>query len=86
MNAVWRAKRGNTMDSNPTQQLTSALRDWESQYLEVQPQLSLTDLYVVWLCLFRLSRRLTNNYKARLRTGGWPPGPTAYTGETERLQ
>jgi hypothetical protein len=86
MNAIWRAKRGKTMDSNPTQQLTSALRDWESQYLEVQPQLSLTDLYVVWLCLFRLSRQLTNDYKARLRTGGWSSQQVAYTGETERLQ
>jgi hypothetical protein len=74
------------MDSDPAQQLTSALRDWESQYLEVQSQLSLTDLYVVWLCMFRLSRRLINDYKTHLRAGGWPPGSAAYTGDTQRLQ
>jgi hypothetical protein len=73
------------MDSNPTQRLTSALRDWESQYLEVRWHLNLTDLYVIWLCMFRLSRRLINDYKARLRAGDWPPSPAAYTGETERL-
>jgi hypothetical protein len=75
-----------TMNSDPVRQLTSALRDWESQYLEAQPRLSLADLYVVWLCMFRLSRRLINDYKARLRVGGRPPGPVAYTGETQRLQ
>jgi hypothetical protein len=74
------------MDSNPAQQLTNALRDWESQYLEDQPHLSLTDLYVVWLCLFRLSRRLVNDYKARLRAGDRPTSSAAYTGETQPLQ
>ena len=73
------------MDSDLTRQLTSALHDWESQYLEVQPRLSLADLYVVWLCIFRLSRRVIKDYKAHLRAGGWPPGPAAYTGETQRL-
>jgi hypothetical protein len=71
-----------TMDGDPTRQLTTALRDWESQYLEVQPQLSLADLYVVWLCMFRLSRRLINDYKTRLRSIG---RPAAYTGDTQRL-
>ena len=74
------------MDGDPTRQLTSALRDWESQYLEVQPHLSLADLYVVWLCMFRLSRRLINDYKTRLRSSARPPGPAAYTGDTQRLQ
>jgi hypothetical protein len=73
------------MERNSAQQLTSALRDWESQYLEIQPHLSLTDLYVVWLCLFRLSRRLINDYKAHARAGGQPSGPAAYTGDTQRL-
>jgi hypothetical protein len=74
------------MDSNPVQELTSALRDWESQYREVQPRLSLTDVYIIWLSMFRLSRRVINDYRALARAGGQPPGWTAYTGETQRLQ
>ena len=74
------------MDSNPVQELTSALRDWESQYREAQPHLSLADLYIIWLNMFRLSRRLINDYRALTRAGGPPPGWVAYTGETQRLQ
>ena len=74
------------MDSNPVQELTSALRDWESQYREAQPHLSLADVYIIWLNMFRLSRRLINDYRALARAGGPPPGWAAYTGETQRLQ
>ena len=73
------------MSEMRVRQLSNYLQEWESQYLEVQPQLNLSDLYVLWLRLFRLSRRLIKDYNLLIRSGTIPPDPIAYTGETERL-
>jgi hypothetical protein len=73
------------MSSDSVQRLTYYLHDWEPQYIEARQHLSLTDLYILWVSLFRLWRRLTNDYKAFLRTGGTATKQIAYTGDTQRL-
>ena len=72
------------MSSSQVQRLSSALHDWESQYLEVHDQLTFSDVYMLWLGLFRLSRRLVSDYNALVR-GRKPRETAAYTGETQRL-
>jgi hypothetical protein len=43
------------------------------------------DLYLLWLCLFRLSRQLIKDYNALMRADGISREVIAYTGETKRL-
>jgi hypothetical protein len=73
------------MGENQAQQLRDSLEDWESHYLEVQQQLTLSDLYMLWLRRFRLSRRLIKDYNALIRSGRISHDTIAYTGETKRL-
>ena len=73
------------MSQNHAQQLRDYLQDWESRYIEIQHQLTLADIYVLWLRLFRLSRQLIRDYNALIRSGRKPRDTIAYTGETKRL-
>ena len=74
------------MSGNELQQLETYLHDWESQYLEMRGQLSFSDIYLLWLSVFRLSRRLINDYNQLMRSGTITCTTSAYTGDTQRLQ
>jgi hypothetical protein len=78
-------QREATMSESHAQHLHSSLQDWESQYVEVRRQLTLSDLYSLWLRLFRLSRLLIKDYNTLMRAGTLACDSIAYTGDTKRL-
>ena len=66
--------------------LQAALQDWEAQYLDGRQELHLHEIYLLWLRLFRLSRRMIADHNTLLRRGTLVDGAIVYTGETKRLR
>jgi hypothetical protein len=70
----------------PVDRLLQALHVWEAEYDEMRGQLRISEIYLLWIATFRISRRLMADYQEQFRRGGSDGTRRAYTGKTRRLK